>query len=98
MSGFFVVISCADLIEAVGAAADKLGYEVEFLDDEGICLAMRGYDLKENAALLLTLKRELFYTATVKWQTGVRRELERCHSGANEGKGGQRRRAILPAK
>lgn len=59
-------------MKAVAAAADELGYEVELLEDEGIYLDMQDaefyfqrYDLKENAALLLlTLRRELFYTST----------------------------------
>ncbi|BDG83591.1 MULTISPECIES: hypothetical protein [Citrobacter] len=54
------------------AAADELGYEVALLEDEGIYLDTQDaefyfqrYDLKENVALLLlTLRRELFYTST----------------------------------
>lgn len=61
-----------DLMEAVSAAADELGYDVEFLEEGGIFLDTQDaefyfqrYDLKENAEqLLLTLRRELFYTAT----------------------------------
>jgi hypothetical protein len=49
-----------------------LGYDVEFLEEGGIFLDTQDaefyfqrYDLKENAEqLLLTLRRELFYTAT----------------------------------
>ncbi|TDV13400.1 hypothetical protein DET60_103265 [Raoultella planticola] len=60
------------LLEAVSAAADELGYDVEFLEEGGIFLDTQDaefyfqrYDLKENAEqLLLTLRRELFYTAT----------------------------------
>ncbi|HFP9225316.1 TPA: hypothetical protein ACTXAA_000769 [Raoultella planticola] len=60
------------LLEAVSAAADELGYDVEFLEEGGIFLDTQDaefyfqrYELKENAEqLLLTLRRELFYTAT----------------------------------
>ncbi|BDO04236.1 hypothetical protein [Klebsiella quasipneumoniae] len=55
------------LMEAVSAAADELGYDVEFLEEGGIFLDTQDaefyfqrYDLKENAEqLLLTLRREL---------------------------------------
>lgn len=61
-----------NLMKAVAAAADELGYEVALLEDEGIYLDTQDaefyfqrYGLKENAALLLlTLRRELFYTST----------------------------------
>ncbi|MBS1205463.1 MAG: hypothetical protein H6R25_2362 [Proteobacteria bacterium] len=59
-------------MKAVSAAAGELGYEVEFLEDDGILLDTQNAefyfqrnDLRENAALLLlTQGRELFYTAT----------------------------------